>query len=147
MADIDQEEGYFVERPLYYLDVNTNFRRNTQDITVRNLEAINNQIRNLLTTIRGTRPFRPRFGSELPELLFEPMDEITAWRIETAIFESIETWMSDRIILDHSGCRVIPSISEGTYEVVLKYIVKYNRAIGWYKVRLKNRQEDVNALS
>ena len=41
------------------------------------LEVVFTSIANILTTTRGTLPYRPRAGSEVPNLVFDPNDVIT----------------------------------------------------------------------
>ena len=47
---------------------------NTEDFTVvKNENAIKQSVRNLVLTGIGERPFQPKTGSRLRELLFEPL--------------------------------------------------------------------------
>lgn len=41
------------------------------------VEVIFTSMVNILTTPKGTIPYDPKFGSEVPDLVFEPNDEIT----------------------------------------------------------------------
>ena len=125
--------------PIYFSDVNLNYRINNRPLKTFNLESINYQIRNILSTEKGSRRFRPTFGSDLMGLLFEPMNEETAWRIETSVYDAIEVWMKDRIILDHSQTTVIPDKRNQLYTVYIKYVVLYNEVIGFYKISFSRK--------
>jgi phage baseplate assembly protein W len=41
------------------------------------VEVLFTSMVNILTTVKGTIPYDPSFGSEIPNLVFEPNDEIT----------------------------------------------------------------------
>jgi len=41
------------------------------------IEVLFTSVVNILTTRKGTLPYDPPFGSEVPDLVFEPNDEIT----------------------------------------------------------------------
>ena len=59
------------------------------DSTVSDIDAINNSIKNILLTPRGSMPGRPRFGSELYRIPFEFIDHITKDLIKRIITSSI----------------------------------------------------------
>ena len=59
---------------------------NTEDFTtVKNENAIKQSVRNLVLTGMGERPFQPKTGSRLRELLFEPYDVFVAQDIKEEI--------------------------------------------------------------
>jgi phage baseplate assembly protein W len=62
--------------------------------TPANLEMakIKENILNVLSTSIGEWPYRPTFGSRLPDLLFDPNDDILKDRAFVAITESIAQW-------------------------------------------------------
>lgn len=75
-----------------YKDLNLKFKVHPAfgDIRpVKDLEAIKNSLRNILSTQRGEKPFRPDFGCNLKGYLFEPADVITKSAIEEDILYSI----------------------------------------------------------
>ena len=106
---------------LGYIDVNTNFRINNLDILVPGSLAIANQIINVLSTYIGERTFEPEFGSNLPKYLFEPIDDITSWRMETDIFGALARWVP-RIQVLQNLTRVIPLPQQAMYSVSISYI-------------------------
>lgn len=55
-------------------------------LRLTNENAVKRSIRNLLTTGKGERPYRPDIGSGLNRLLFEPISPVT----EQLLVESIE---------------------------------------------------------
>ena len=55
-------------------------------------QAISN-LKNLLLTRKGERPFQPNFGSTIPSLLFEPMDADLETSIDESLREDIRFWL------------------------------------------------------
>ena len=55
-------------------------------------QAISN-LKNLLLTRKGERPFQPNFGSTIPSLLFEPMDTDLETIIDESLREDIGFWL------------------------------------------------------
>ena len=96
------------------LDVNTESSREL----VYNEDAINKSIVTILSTKRGSRVFRRSFGSNLQDVLFDPMDDITVNRIKRELIRAIEQW-EPRIILESS--EVLPDYANEQYFVELNY--------------------------
>ena len=70
---------------------------NTEDFTVvKNENAIKQSVRNLVLTGIGERPFQPKTGSRLRELLFEPYDVFVAQDIKEEI-NNVITRLEPRI--------------------------------------------------
>lgn len=75
-----------------YKDIDICFRRNpvTGDVATKtNENAIKQALKNLMLTRPGEKPFAPMVGSEIQELLFEPLDEFTADRLEVEVLSNI----------------------------------------------------------
>ena len=62
-------------------------------------QAISN-LKNLLLTRKGERPFQPNFGSTIPSLLFEPMDSGLETSIDESLREDIGLWLPYIVIED-----------------------------------------------
>lgn len=77
-------------------------------------QAIQNAIKNILSTDKGSLPGKPTFGSRLRHVLFEQMDDITEELARRVISEAIYEW-EDRIII-----KKIDIISEQAYN---RYII------------------------
>jgi phage baseplate assembly protein W len=76
---------------------------NTYDIyTDFNEAALKTSMRNILLTKRGTRRMQPKFGADLYQFLFQPLDEITANEIGDTIITQINMWDSDLVVTDVS---------------------------------------------
>ena len=57
--------------------------------TTTTIEAVKNNIKNLLNTRRGERVFQPSFGSNLRAILFDSFDTVTPDNIDEAIREAV----------------------------------------------------------
>ena len=78
-----------------FADVNLDFTANpvTGDIdTVKDAVSVKRGIRNVLLTQNGERLFNPEFGSGIRNLLFEPMTDLTAERLEQEVRSAINSW-------------------------------------------------------
>ncbi len=60
------------------------FQRN-KSLSLRDVELVKLDLLNHLFTSRGTRVMMPTFGTTLPSLVFEPMDEITVEDARTEV--------------------------------------------------------------
>jgi len=56
------------------------------------VKSVNQNIRLILTTLRGSDIHRPDFGSELPLLIDKPLTAINAGRIKAEVVDAIERW-------------------------------------------------------
>ena len=65
----------------------------TGDLRIKtDADAIKQSLRNLVYTRLGERPFQPNIGSTFENLLFEPLDVITANDLSTSLQETIANW-------------------------------------------------------
>jgi phage baseplate assembly protein W len=82
-------------------DVNGSYKLGSRSLIVENLPAIYGEIVNVLVTKRfnrarkivGERPFEPEYGSDLHLYLQDPLDQLTAWRIENEVFRAVTRWV------------------------------------------------------
>ena len=78
-----------------YQDLDISFLPNpgTGDLRVKtDADAIKQSLKNLVYTRLGERPFQPNVGSTFENLLFEPLDVITANALSTSLQETIANW-------------------------------------------------------
>ena len=92
----------------------------SKDVT--DTRSINNSIRNILLTRRGSVPGRPRFGSDLYKLLFSQMDATLRGVAESMIFQAL-TEFEDRIIIEN---------------IEVKNVEEYNRIVCTISYKYKN---------
>ncbi len=104
-----------------FKDISMTFQSNplTGDLIVlKNENAIARSVKNIVLTIPGEKPFDPRFGSRITDLLFENVDEITAINIETDIRNSIERY-EPRVKL--TSVVVQADIDGNSFDVTITY--------------------------
>lgn len=74
-----------------YIDINYKLNTSNQDIQLSyESEAINNSIRNILLTAKGTLPGNPNFGTNIEDVLFEILDEITLDYLRNIIYTELQ---------------------------------------------------------
>lgn len=104
-----------------FKDVSVTFGKhpNTDDVLVTKDEtAIKIALQNLVMTQKGERPFQPRIGSRIPELLFDILDYATAATISDEIRDLV-TQYERRVNL----VNVItdPNFDSNNYSVYIEY--------------------------
>jgi len=78
-----------------FKDVAINLVRNpfTDDVSiVANDNSIKQAIKNLIMTAPGEKPFQPLIGSNVSQLLFEPLDGFTADSVKDEIINTINQY-------------------------------------------------------
>lgn len=82
--------------------------------------AVGRAIKNLLLTNRGERLYQPRIGSDIRQMLFEPMGSASAELISTYIQQTIREH-EPRAILQ--SVNVEPNYEQNQYSVTITYMV------------------------
>ena len=72
---------------------------------INNDDHINQSIKDILTTPVGSRVMRRNYGSQLHELIDQPMNEVNSLRIMSAIFSALYRW-EQRISLSHISLEI-----------------------------------------
>lgn len=92
MDDID---GLFRSRPRSFTDLGVSFRQNpiTGDlITVKDEAAVTQSIRNLILTKFGEKLMDPTIGSDVYNMLFEPLDAFSGMELKDKILNTIRNF-------------------------------------------------------
>lgn len=66
-------------------------------------DAINDAIRNILMTPKGTLPGKPTFGSRIHELIFSQIDQLTIDLFRELVIEALQYW-EERIVITAVDC-------------------------------------------
>ena len=93
----------FPNSKLTYKDISADFDANaiTGDIDpVKDAISVKRGITNILLTSMFERLMQPELGSNLKDVLFEPIDEITTARIEREVRSAIDAWEKRAEILN-----------------------------------------------
>lgn len=105
-----------------FSDINISSSQVGHDDIVYEIDAVRMSIFNILSTNQYDRVFRPDFFGALDDLLFEPMTEMTAYRIRNQLIDSISQW-EPRALIDKVRSTVVPDYTNELYNVTLVYSV------------------------
>lgn len=105
---------------IVFSDVNLDVNIESPLELVYNEDSINKSIITILSTRKGSRVFRRNFGAVINDMLFEPIDNITADAIKYELIQAIKDW-EDRIELQRAI--VIPDYVNQQYYVQIDYII------------------------
>ena len=107
-----------------YKDFDLQFSANplTDDLSTKSdLSAINQSLRNLVSTNYYERPFFPQIGCNIRKILFEPMDDITRRDLEDAITYTIKNF-EPRVRVIEIVAEFLPE--QNAYNVSLRYEIR-----------------------
>ena len=106
-----------------FKDISASFQINPLNrdlIGLKNGNAIARSIRNLIMTVPGERPFNPVLGSQVPNLLFENLDKLTASSIKSEIINTI-TNFEPRVRLNEVIVKAQPNNNQ--FDVQIQYYI------------------------
>ena len=106
-----------------FKDLSMTFQSNPLNgdlIAIKNVNAITRSIRNIVLTIPGEKFFDPDFGSNVSNLLFENVDDITASQIQEEIEFSINNYEPRVKLLD---VKVIADNDNASFDTIITYEV------------------------
>lgn len=107
----------------FYSDVDISLIPQTDGDYTRDIEydAVINSLTNIFNTQPGSRRMLPEFAINIWNLLFEPMDEETAFKIGQDFLGAIEIW-DDRVIVEN--IHVHANYDWNRYDVKLTFRVE-----------------------
>ena len=106
-----------------YRDVSLSFEKNSASgdvIVKKDVDAVKQSVKNLILTNHYDRPFHPEIGSGISQLLFEPLDPITANSLTRVIGEVI-TNFEPRAQVVSVDAR--PNEEANAYEITISFRV------------------------
>ena len=106
-----------------YKDIALSFERNaaTKDVIVKkDVDAVKQSVRNLILTNHYERPFQPEIGSGISNLLFEPLDPITANLLTRVIGEVVINFEPRAQLISVDAQ---PDYNGNSYEVTINFRV------------------------
>lgn len=115
VVDFDFSEYKSVE---IYSDVNSWTPEDAAKVI--DIDAVYQSVDNILFTLNNERLFHPEFGADLEALLFELMDEITAYKIFNYVVSAITVW-EPRVEIIRNLSDVTPVPDENKYLVILTF--------------------------
>jgi phage baseplate assembly protein W len=122
---------------IVYSDINLESATIGSRDLVYNVSAIRLNLFNIFYTNPEDRLFMPAFGLNIEALLFEPMDDTTAFYIRNALINGIKQW-EPNIVINESQTGVFPDEVNQVYKIVFVYTIpgvavdtlKFNMANG-----------------
>lgn len=105
-----------------FSDINPRYGVSPLGELLFDVDAINASIENILGTVPGERLFLPDFGSRISELLFQPIDDITASDLRSETIRAIEKWEPRVRIIDQETS-IVPFPDDHRYQVIITYEV------------------------
>lgn len=88
---------------------------------VGGIEELERSMTVVISTAPGERPFRPRFGCRIWELMFEPINEATMGLMEMYVEEALRMW-EPRV--DIEQILVEPASVDGAVMISISYVVR-----------------------
>jgi phage baseplate assembly protein W len=109
-------------KEVVYSDFDFHFKPNidTGIEFVKNVESINQSIRNILLTVKGEVPFNPLFGSNINRILFEKISPVTEALLKDEIITALDNF-EPRIKILSIICTGDPDYQ--IYNVRLEYLI------------------------
>lgn len=92
------------------------------------IKAINNSIRNILLTRRGSLPGNPRFGSDLHTLIFSQLDTLTESVAKSMVLACL-TEFEDRISISNIELKSVEEYNKLVITVQYKYKDDFNQSV------------------
>jgi phage baseplate assembly protein W len=110
--------------------------KNSQtDGELLNEDAINVSIENILMTNRGERVFLPDFGSILPLVIFETINQTNGELILDDMIESIKKWET-RITILEDKVKLDVRINENALLISIPYKIDRNGLVGTFNRKI-----------
>ena len=86
------------------------------------VEAIYQSLNNIFSTKLGERLFKPEFGSELENHLFDFVDDTTQLSIFSTLVGAIERW-EPRVTLDYGSTEILPDPNNNKFDVTVVFSI------------------------
>jgi phage baseplate assembly protein W len=84
-------------------------------------DQIKSNLINLLLTYKGERILNPKFGADLPKLIFEQINDKTYEKIQNQIINSVTTYIPEIIL---TNIKITPDIDNNSLYVNISYQIK-----------------------
>lgn len=118
-------------------DLRLKYKQEAGDILITGIvNVINESLRNIFLTKIGSRLFNRRFGSNLANLLFEPMSELVSEFILIEIQQTIDR-LEPRIRIDYNNTQIVPDYDNNLYRLQLTYTIIESENIGEFNLVLE----------
>jgi hypothetical protein len=106
---------------IVYLDVNTTYGNTTRAILVANINAINNQLFNLFSSMIGEVDYEPTLGAGPDRSLFDPNDPQSVKKLQMHLYNPVNQWLSTRILVSPNSFIVTQDTLNQRVFITVKY--------------------------
>ena len=107
---------------IVYSDINLESATIGSRDLVYDVSAIRLNLFNIFYTMPEERLFLPAFGASIEALLFEPMDDTTAFYIRNELITSIQQW-EPNIVVDVTKTGVVADDVNQVYKITFVYSI------------------------
>jgi phage baseplate assembly protein W len=114
--DIDRNVRQYKDLDLFF--AKTQASNDVRKVT--DIQAVKRSVRNLVLLNHYEKPFHPEIGSGIRDMLFENMNNMTAFILAKKIEDVIENF-EPRVRL--IGVRADPNLDRNEYEVTIEFFV------------------------
>ena len=111
------------------IDIDLTKKHDGDIANMKDSDAIKNSLRNIFQTVQGSRRMMPDFAIPIHEILFEPINEISAGRLGSWIESAINKW-EDRIYV--IGIHIEADYANLRYNVTIKFTMNNSETIETY---------------
>lgn len=101
----------------------------TVETTNTGTTALNNSIRNIIMTPRGSLPSNPRFGSDIYKIVFAQLDGATETIAKNFIYEALREF-ENRIIVRDINFNNAPEYNKMVINIIYNYADGMEPAVG-----------------
>lgn len=119
---------------IFYKGISFTPYEKNKSLVLTNLDLVKQDLLNHIFTRRGERIMMPRFGTRIPDLLMEPLDEITISTIELDLIDVFDydprvqlldlrvlPLFEEKAIIAEADLRYIEMRFEDTFEIRLEF--------------------------
>ncbi|MBF7687741.1 GPW/gp25 family protein [Acinetobacter rathckeae] len=92
--------------------------KDTGQLLSNEIDRIKQSIQEILSTPKGSRIMRRQFGSDIPNLIDQPLNDILILRIYSAIYTPLLLW-EDRISIESIA---VTQLTKGTIDISLEAV-------------------------
>lgn len=107
-----------------YVDINSAFGENNQRVLLTDIEAINVQIYNLLSTNIGDVDYEPFLGSGLPDRIFDQNYSVTETELKQDVHRALTQWLGDRISVRVNDTQIMADYAQRRIRLKMNYYYK-----------------------
>lgn len=121
----------------FFKDVNSVTTTSKPDVF--DIDSIKQALRNLFSTKTGEIPFFREYGINLPNYIFELMDEAFELEVLSEVFKAVERFET-RVTIDKSLSKATPDPDNNTFSLELYFTVNGFESSGIFNLQQNLKQ-------